>query len=275
MTTLLRPSNASTIWSKPVFMTKCIRFFWHLALVCDFFLHSTWIKLTTTNEIERRKKYSANTTRIGKKFLKAFSIKTTVINPSALQEMKNLSYLAVANHVSYTDIILLSALENFVFITSVEMGNNPFLGNITRNGGCLFTDRKKHVSLPKEIEKFAATIKQGFKVMLFPEGTSTNGETVKEFRKSLFQTAILAQCPVLPICIKYKALDGKEISMANRDLLYWYGDMDFAPHFMKLLGRRIEVEIHILDVILYQEGKTRQELSEGVYAQIHSCFHKN
>jgi 1-acyl-sn-glycerol-3-phosphate acyltransferase len=111
--------------------------------------------------------------------------------------------------------------------------------------------------------------------MLFPEGTSTNGDTVKEFRTSLFETAVLAKCPILPICIKYKTIDGKEISPENRDLLYWYGDMEFAPHFMKLLGRRIEVEIDVLECLLYSEDKTRQQFSESVYGQICTCFHKS
>jgi 1-acyl-sn-glycerol-3-phosphate acyltransferase len=189
--------------------------------------------------------------------------------------LKDKNYLAIANHVSYTDIIMLASLENFVFITSVEMGKNIFLGSITRLGGCLFTDRKKFVSLPKEIEKFADTIKEGFKVMLFPEGTSTNGDTVKEFRKSLFQVAFLADCPVLPICVRYKTLDGKPIDVSNRDLVYWYGDMEFAPHFMNLLGRTLEAEIDILDPIYSLSNKTRQTLSNDVYTQICTCYHRD
>lgn len=254
-------------------MQRVLHFFWHLYLVCDFFVCAFLINLFTKDEVLRRHRFVRNTSRISRKFLRAFNMSFRIVNPDILKSLSNESYLAISNHVSYTDIILLSALENFVFITSVEMGNNPFLGSITRFGGCLFTNRKKFVSLPDEINKFANTIQQGFKVMLFPEGTSTNGETVREFRKSLFQTALLAMCPVLPVCIKYKSLDGKLIDHANRDYLYWYGDMDFAPHFMKLLGRRIEAEIHILDIIPYQEKKTRQDLSNEVYSQILSCFH--
>ncbi len=249
-------------------------FLWHLYLVGDFFVVALLITITTPDPIKRRQKYARNTTRISRKFEKAFRMKVTVHNPERLHNLSANSYLAVCNHVSYTDIILLSALESFVFITSVEMGNNVFLGSITRYGGCLFTNRKKYVSLPQEIDKFARTIKEGFKVMLFPEGTSTNGETIKEFRSSLFQTAVIAKCPVLPICIKYRRLDGKTINVANRDLLYWYGDMDFAPHFMKLLRRRIEAEIYILESIPFREEKLRQTLSKEVYGQIHACFHR-
>lgn len=255
-------------------MSRFIYFFWHLALVAEFFLRAILIALFTPDPILRRHRYIKNTTYIGRRFLKSFRIKLKLINPERLRQMQDQNYLAVSNHVSYTDIIMLASLESFVFITSVEMGNNPFLGNITRRGGCLFTDRKKFVSLPKEIEKFANTIQQGFKVMLYPEGTSTNGDTVKEFRKSLFQVAVLAKCPVLPICIKYKSLDGKPISKDNRDLIYWYGDMEFAPHIMKLLGRRIEAEIEILEPVYAQGEKTRQELSDEAFSQIHACFHR-
>lgn len=255
-------------------MHRIKHFIWHLILVCDFFLSANLIRLCTRDPITLRHRLVKNTTRIGRRFLKAFNIKITIKHPERLAQMKDKNYLAVANHVSYTDIIMLASLENFVFITSVEMGKNIFLGSITRLGGCLFTDRKKFVSLPKEIEKFANTIKEGFKVMLFPEGTSTNGETVKEFRKSLFQVAFLANCPVLPICIRYKTLDGKPIDLANRDLVCWYGDMDFAPHFMKLLGHSLEAEIDILDPIYELEGKTRQTLSNDVYTQICACYHQ-
>ncbi|MDD2229346.1 MAG: lysophospholipid acyltransferase family protein [Candidatus Cloacimonetes bacterium] len=255
-------------------MRRIRHFFWHLLLVFDFFFSAFLIQLSTRNDVILRHRLVKNTNRIGHKFLKAFGITLTVKHAERLDEFKDKNYLAVANHVSYTDIIMLASLDNFVFITSVEMGNNVFLGSITKLGGCLFTDRKKFVSLPQEIKKFANTIKTGFKVILFPEGTSTNGDTVKEFRKSLFQVALLANCPILPICIRYKTMDGKPIDTSNRDLVYWYGDMEFAPHFMKLLGHTLEVEIEILDPVYELGTKTRQELSNGVYEQIYACYHK-
>lgn len=252
---------------------RVIRFLHHLALVVDFFIHAYWIRLSCPDPIKRRQRYVANTSRISKKFIKAFRISLTVKNRERLQAMQDQAYLLVANHTSYTDIIVLASLERLSFITSVEMGNNYFLGPVTRMGGSLFTDRKRPVSLKKEIDNFSDAIRQGFKVVLFPEGTSTNGRTVKEFRKSLFQVPVNAGCPILPVCIKYKTIDGKAIDDSNRDLVYWYGDMDFAPHFMKLLNRRIEVEIEILESIVQIEGKTRAELSDAAFEQIHTCFH--
>jgi len=252
---------------------RSIRFIHHLWLVADFFIVAYWIRFTTFNPVLRRQRYVANTSRISRKFLKAFRINLNIKNEQALRALKESPYLLVANHTSYLDVILLASLENLSFITSVEMGNNYFLGPITRYGGSLFTNRKRPVSLKQEIQNFSDAITQGFKVVLFAEGTSTDGRTVKEFRKSLFQVAINARCPVLPVCINYRSIDGKPIDDSNRDLIYWYGDMNFGPHFMKLLNRRIEVEINILESVVVHEGKVRAELSDEVFGSIHACYH--
>jgi len=252
---------------------RIYRFLQHLSLVLDFFVTAKWIQTFTKDPILRRKRYVHNTNRICQKFIKAFRISLTVKQPERLAAMKDQAYLLVSNHVSYTDIILLSSLEQLAFITSVEMGNNYFLGPVTRMGGSLYTDRKSPVGLKGEIEKFSTAIRDGFKVALFPEGTSTDGRELRSFRSSLFQVAVNAQCSILPLCIKYKSLDGKAIDDSNRDLIYWYGDMDFAPHFMKLLNRQISVEIHVLEAVAQVEGKTRAELSDAVFRQIHDCYH--
>ncbi|MDP2172324.1 MAG: lysophospholipid acyltransferase family protein [Candidatus Cloacimonadaceae bacterium] len=253
---------------------KFLHFFWHLWLVIDFFAGAKLIRLREKDPIKRRQLYAKNTTRVGRKFLNAFSITVTTKGMEHLESMRGRSYLAIANHVSYTDILVLSSLESFVFITSVEMSRNPFLGDITRSGGCLFTDRKKPVSLPAEIENFATAVKQGFKVVLFPEGTSTNGETIHAFRKSLFQVALSAKTAIMPICVSYTHIDGKPISPENRDIVCWYGEMSFAPHFWKLMAHRIEVEVTILPPIEFDSHIKRGELSDIVYKQIHDCYHQ-
>lgn len=251
----------------------CFCFFRHLLLILEFFFRGWIIALCTKDPILRRKRNIQNTSRVAKKFLKAFQIDLQFQNLQRLNDCQDRPCLLVANHVSYTDIIILASLQNLVFITSVEMGNNPFLGTITRLGGSLYTDRRKHLSLKTEIQNFTAVIKQGFNVVLFPEGTSSDGRTVREFRRSLFQIALNADCPILPVCIKYQSIDHQKLSDRNRDLICWYGNMTFLPHFMKLLGHKISAEIRILEPIVQIQGKTRSELSEAAYRQIHDSYH--
>ncbi|MCB5252037.1 MAG: lysophospholipid acyltransferase family protein [Candidatus Cloacimonetes bacterium] len=254
-------------------MNRIRVFLHHFSLLSSFFITGWWIVLSTKDPTLKRQRQVRHNNHLCKKLLKAFGIKLKVNHPERLAALKDSAYLMVSNHVSYTDIIVLASIEELVFITSVEMGNNPFLGSVTRLGGSLYTNRKQPVSLKKEIENFSRAIRQGFKVLLFPEATSTDGSTVREFKRSLFQIALDANCTILPVCIKYLTIDGQKIDDSNRDLVAWYGDMEFVPHFMKLLGRKIEAEITILESIVQPEEKTRAELCMAVYSQIHDCYH--
>lgn len=220
---------------------------------------------------QRAVNYTSTMSRILAKLL---HFNVTLKGKEHLLSLKDESYLMVANHCSYMDILLLSWQQPASFITSVEMGNTAFLGSITRVGGSLYTQRDKHVSLPEEIKRFAKAIKEGFKVVLFPEGTSTDASTIKAFRTSLFQVAIEAKTKILPVCIRYTSIDGKAFSPENHQLVCWYGDMEFLPHFMKLLGRRYEVEITVLPAIEYDESRTRAELSNIVREQLLDIFLK-
>ena len=246
---------------------------WHAWLLLDYGFAGVMIRLFNKDGVRRRSLSIANASRIARRFMKAFHITLRVEGVQHLEALRDKNYLLVANHSTYVDILLLAAQENLVFITSVEMGNNFFLGQLTRLGGCLYTERRKKVSLPAEIKRFAATLRQGFKVALFPEGTSTDGSTIREFRRSLFQVAVDAQCPVLPVCIRYLSLDGQPIGDNNRDRIAWYGDMTFLPHHWKLLGHSIEARVSFLEPIAFDPSRTRSELADLVRGRLLESFH--
>lgn len=238
-----------------------------------FFLRGWIIKLWVKDPIRQRNLLAKNTSYISTRLLKPFKIKVNLINPENLKNLKQENHLIVSNHVSYTDILVLASCYPFVFITSVEMSATPLLGAITRIGGSLFTNRKKYTSLPQEIQNFSNALTSGFDVVLFPEGTSTNGLALREFKKSLFQTSISAQKPVLPICVKYHTLDGQPItSQEQRDVVCWYGDMTFLPHFWKILRHQVEADVTVLDPIPYDPAVHRQQLCETVYERIVKTF---
>ncbi len=239
-----------------------------------FFIRAWIIKCCTKDPVRQRQKLSWNTTYISRGLLKPFGLKVHIANPEKLQVLNSENHLIVSNHVSYTDILIMASCRPFVFITSTDMAASPFLGDITRLGGSLFTNRKKHTTLPEEINNFSNALKQGFNLVLFPEGTSTNGETIRDFRKSLFQTSITAQKPLLPICIKYKTLDGGLIeTQAQRDIVCWYGDMSFVPHFFKLLKHQVEIEVTVLDPIPFDPSVKRQQLCDTVHKLLIATYH--
>ena len=256
-------------------MVRFFRFLSILFWLIVFFLRAIIIKARTKDPILLRKKLAGNTSFTSRKMLKPFGLKVNVINRQNLNILKQENHLVIANHVSYTDIVVLSSAHPFVFITSTEMAANPVLGDITRYGGSLFTNRQKHTSLPQEINNFSNALIQGFDLMLFPEGTSTNGATISEFRKSLFQTSITAQKPILPICVRYKTIDGKLIeTQTQRDKVCWYGDMFFLPHFWEIIKHQFEVEVTILDEIPFDSAINRQQLCEKVHQQLLAVYNQ-
>jgi 1-acyl-sn-glycerol-3-phosphate acyltransferase len=239
-----------------------------------FFLKASLIKAICKDPVKQRKRLALNTAFTSRRMLRLFGLKVRVPGRQNLKALLQENHLIVSNHVSYIDILVLSSVHPFIFITSLEMAANPVLGDITRSGGSLFTNRKKYTSLPLEINNFSAALTQGFDLMLFPEGTSTNGETIREFRKSLFQTSINAQKPILPICVKYKTLDGKPIeSQAQRDIVCWYGEMTFVPHFWQILGHQIEAEVTVLESIPFDPSLNRQQLCDIVYKELLAVYH--
>lgn len=180
--------------------------------------------------------------------------------------------LIVSNHLSYLDIMVLSSIMPSLYITSVEVQKTFFLGFMAKMGGSLFVERRSKTKLLEEIERITSILKMGFSVTLFPEGTSSNGDKVLPFKGSLFSTAEKAGTPILPVCIKYQSINGKPITIANRDLIYYYGDLLFFPHLVKLFFvRDVQVNVTFLNKISVN-GKERKEIVDSCYDCITTAY---
>lgn len=235
----------------------------------DFFVRGGFIMLFVKDRIKQHQRNAENTSRACLKIKKLLGFEITLTNPEAWKVLEEENFLVVANHVSYLDIAILTSVRPFLFITSNEMKHTPFLGQITQLGGSLYTDRQKFTGIMGEIKNFAGFLKDGFNVVLFPEATSTDGKQLRKFKKSLFQVAIEAQKPLLPICVKYLSSDGEPITDKNRDNLYWYGDMSFLPHFMRLIKtKKSLIEITILERIEVTPESDRKELTDLAFERI-------
>jgi 1-acyl-sn-glycerol-3-phosphate acyltransferase len=237
-------------------------FFW-------FFVKGGFIMFFVHDRIKRHQLHAKNTSKACSKMIKLLDIKIKLNNPKAWDIFKNENLLVIANHVSYFDVAILTFVRPFLFVTSNEMKNTPFLGQLTQLGGSLYTDRKKFTGIMGEIKNIASFLLDGFNVVIFPEATSTDGKQLRPFKKSLLQVAIMAEKPILPICIKYVSTCGEPVSDKNRDNLYWYGDMTFLPHFIRLLKTtNTIVEITLLDKIEVTKESDRKTLTDNAFAQI-------
>lgn len=190
------------------------------------------------------------------------------INVTVKGEMPSVNnhFFIVSNHLGYLDIFIIAKYFPAVFVTSVEMRETKFLGEVCYLGGCHFVERRSLKKLAREIREIADTLKDNMNVVLFPEAKSTNGEKVIDFKPSLFEAARRQNSVILPLCLNYRKLDGEVITLSNRDEVFWYGEMSFFPHFLNLLNKRsIEVDLNVLSTLESQRFKDRNELADKTY----------
>jgi 1-acyl-sn-glycerol-3-phosphate acyltransferase len=140
------------------------------------------------------------------------------------------STLIVANHLSYLDIVIASAALPCAFVAKQEIGNWPFFGPLSKMGGAIFVDRSSRASAWETADEMAARLDEAVPVVLFPEGTSTDGSEVVRFHPTLFAPAIEAGLSVVPAAIYYE----RRGPGTERDLC-WFGDESFLPHLLRVL----------------------------------------
>ncbi len=156
-------------------------------------------------------------------------------------------FFIVSNHMSYIDPLVLFNALSAVFVTSVEVRENKTLGPLCRLSECYFVERRSKFNIKQEIADIGAYLQLGCNVVLFPEGTSTNGERILRFKTAFFQVAVNEKATILPVCLQYLQIDGEDITPANRDALYWYGNMGFFKHLTLILSlRKVRARITIL-----------------------------
>lgn len=183
------------------------------------------------------------------------------------------NYFMVCNHMSYIDILVLSSIRPAVFVTSVEMEKTFFLGDMAKLGGSFFVDRINRRKMKAEVQAMVDLLNQGFNVFIFPEGTSTNGSDILPFKKSLFRVPFQTSFPILPICLKYKTVNGEAFSEKNCDQICWYDDMTFGPHFLQLMGlKELTVEVYYLDPLDPNNYENHGELAQAARDQITSVY---
>ncbi|MGE3522760.1 MAG: lysophospholipid acyltransferase family protein [Candidatus Dadabacteria bacterium] len=184
------------------------------------------------------------------------------------------NYLILSNHLSYLDIFILFSEFPASFIASVDEVREMFLlGRITALSGGYFVERRNRSTLRTDIDEIADILRCGVNVALFPEGTTSTGERVLPFKTPLISAAEKAGVEVLPVCIKYRRINGEDIGPENRDLVYFHGDMEFFSHVGKLLNvKRIDVEVTILEPLSVSSAGSRKDLSDNVYSVISSEY---
>jgi lyso-ornithine lipid O-acyltransferase len=156
--------------------------------------------------------------------------------------------LYVSNHVSYLDIAVLSRHLDAAYVAKSEVARWPLFGMIARLTGTIFVSRRSAEARVQR-QTVRAHLGAGGNLLLFPEGTSTDGTGVAPFKAALFDIAGITSSKtgsdtgidvvVQPISLAYtRSVDGTPLTGSYRDLYCWYGDMTLVPHLLRVLGLR-------------------------------------
>lgn len=154
------------------------------------------------------------------------------------QYVRHRPTLFVANHCSWLDIVALGGAAPGCFIAKAEIARWPGIGLIAKLGRSIFVSRNRG-TVAQEQRQLEKRLEQGDSIILFPEGTTSDGNRVLPFASAFLTLAFGPARPwVQPVTIVYDELDGQQIRRADRPEIAWYGGMDLAPHLKRLLRRR-------------------------------------
>ena len=179
--------------------------------------------------------------------------------------------LFVANHVSYTDITILGSVIAGSFIAKAEVADWPFFGWLAKLQRSVFVDRRVR-STAAQRDAITDRLSAGEALILFPEGTSGDGNRVLPFKSALFSAAQPNDIPpvvVQPVSLAYTRLDGMPIGRLYRPFFAWYGAVDLAPHLWSMVSLgMVEVVVEFHPPTFLSHCGSRKALAGYCYARI-------
>jgi 1-acyl-sn-glycerol-3-phosphate acyltransferase len=179
--------------------------------------------------------------------------------------------LVVANHTSWLDIPVISAVAPLSFVAKKEVGTWPFVSALARLQRTVFVDRTRRTRVGETAGEIMSRLAEGDTVVIFAEGTSSDGNRVLAFKTSLFgavkpgsrgEADPAGDTVVQTLSLVYTRLHGLPLGRADRPLIGWYGDMEMGRHAWALLSAGpIDVNISIGPPISLDAFEDRKALA--------------
>ena len=200
-------------------------------------------------------------------FLKILNVKVNLVG----KIHKERPGLLISNHASWIDISILSSLTNISFIAKSEVSKWPLFGFLAKLQDTVFIERRA-IKAVKQKNEINEVLHKGKRLVLFPEGTSSDGNRVLKFKSSLFsvvenKTDNPENYLIQAVTICYKGINGLPMSRSERPLISWWGNMDLINHLWNILKLN-SVDILVIAHEPIQEVSDRKSLSKMAWQQV-------
>jgi len=204
-----------------------------------------------------------------------FGIRVTIIG----EPVQDRGVLMVSNHTSYLDILALGGIARVSFVAKSEVASWPLFGTFARLQRTVFVERERRSKTGESRDQIRDRLLEGDALVLFPEGTSNDGNRVLPFKSALMGAAESqvgtdangkpVYVPVQPVSITYVGLHGIPMGRENRPLYAWYGDMELVDHLWEgLKTGPVDLVIQFHEPVMVDQVGGRKNLARIVEDKI-------
>lgn len=188
--------------------------------------------------------------------------------------------MMVANHVSWSDILVLGSVCELCFIAKDEVRTWPGISWLAKLQRTVFVNRQKSREASIQADTIAARLVSGDTMVLFAEGTTGGGNKLLPFKSALLgapQMALaqsgLSQVHIQPVAIAYNTLHGMPLGRYHQTYASWPGDIELMPHLKNfMLQGAFDVDVCFGQTIVFDRESKRKEVAAKVYSQVRKDF---
>lgn len=184
--------------------------------------------------------------------------------------------LIASNHVSWTDIMVLGSLADVHFISKSELGGWPIIGKLSKLQRTVFVEREARRKSGQQASEIAGRLADGDPMVLFAEGSTSDGNLMLPFKTTLFAAAQMTleanggdAIAIQPVAIVYTRLQGMPMGRFHRQHAAWIGDRVLLPHIKELLSEgAVDLEVHFGEPVEFRAGSNRKDVAREVEGRV-------
>jgi len=196
------------------------------------------------------------------------------------QPAKDRPLLIVANHISWTDIMVVGSLVDVHFVAKSELAGWPIIGKLAQLQRTVFVERDRRRRSGEQASEIASRLVDGDPMVLFAEGSTSDGNLLLPFKSTLFgaaQMALDAQpgepIAIQPVAIAYTRLQGLPMGRQHRVHAAWIGDRVLLPHIRELLSEgAIDLEVRFGEPVSFDAGASRKAVAREIETRVRAMM---